>query len=124
MEPTIDNRCTTHPSKCDMETALSNPERVLPQAAVDVVVKIISIETTLPNSAVTDNKEISPSSMKRVMAGHTVTNAKKYIDGTVVESNSEATAYKPQPLPKTVVKLPSYVWSKIQQALADLRVLT
>lgn len=58
------------------------------------------------------------------MAGHTVTKAYKDVASIVVESDSNATDQKPQPLSKSFVEPQSDTRIEIERALAVLVVLT
>lgn len=57
--------------------------------------KSLSLETALPEPAVTTSKGRAPSFMEHVMAKHTVTKANEDMNGTIVESDSDAIDYKP-----------------------------
>lgn len=108
----------------DLATVRSDPERVLHRATAEVGLKTSSFETMLPEPVGLTNKETAPSSMKRVLAAHTFTNADLYMSGNVIESGSNAIYYKPQLLAKSIVKPPSNMKSKTGLALANLGLLT
>lgn len=59
-----------------------------------------------------------------MMAAHTVTRANEDMDGTVVESDSDADDYKPQLQSKSVHNPPSDMKSDVECSLADLDVVT
>lgn len=62
--------------------------------------------------------------MKRILAGHTVTRDTENMDTNAVESYSDATEYKPQPLSKYVVKPSSNKRTEIEGVFADMGVAT
>lgn len=121
---TIGNAGTTQTTRSDLPTVLSDPERVLDQATVDVGLKTPSFETVGPELAVMTNKKTAPSFVERVMSVHTITMDSKYMAGNVVESDYDAPSYKPKPSLKTLDKLLCGMRSEIELALADLGVVT
>lgn len=78
----------------------------------------------MPEPAFVGNKDTAPPFIEGVTAVHKVTMANEEMAGTLVESDSDCTDYKPQTPSKSVVKPLSDMRSKIERALADLNVVT
>lgn len=73
----------------------------------------LSVETELPELAVVTIKETAPSSMERLMSGHTFTKARKELADTVSESETNSIDFNPQTLLKSVNTLPSHMRNMI-----------
>lgn len=91
MEFTTDNACTTSSMRSDLAKEHSAPELVLHQSNVDVDKKAPWLEMAPPKPEATTEKKTAPSFMLRLMSAPRVTKANTDRDGTVVDSESDAT---------------------------------
>lgn len=119
MELITDNACPMRVTRPDLATALSNSERVLYRANVDVGAKAPSFETVLPKPAVMASSKTAPSSLEHVMAARTIMKGNKNMAGTVVERNYDATDYNLEIAWKPVVKPSFDMRSNFERALVD-----
>lgn len=88
------------------------------------VFKVPSFETALLEAVVMTSEETSPSFMEPVIAAHTVTEVYRDTISTIVESDSDATSWKLQALPKSVVKLLCDMKREIECSLPNSTVVT
>lgn len=95
----------------------------MPQATPNVGANSLSYETSLPEPAAKTARETVPSRVEPILVVHTVNMATKDVDGTAVESDSDATEHKLQPPSKSVPKLSLDTRRGIKRVLADLNVV-
>lgn len=123
-ELTTNNACPTRATRSNLATELSDPQCVGHWATVEVAVKTLSFKTILLEPAVTINRETVPWYIERLMAAHTVTKSSEDMDGTVIKSDSDPAGYELLTPSKPIVKPQCNMRSEIEQAMANLGVLT
>lgn len=122
MEITTDKASTMCATRSNLATALSDPERVLHRATVDMGEKPLSLETKLREPAVTKNYGTVQLFMERLMPALTVMRDNEEMAGTILEKDSDVIFLKAAATVKVRFKPLSDIRSKMERALADLGV--
>lgn len=119
MEFTTGSIGTKLAARVDLTITLSYNDLVMQGTNFEVGARFSSFDTALLEPGDLCSKE-----MDRGMVAHRTTKGNKYANDTVVESESDATDYEPQPLSWSVDRPLLESGSNIELALADLGVVT
>lgn len=100
IETTTDHRCPTCSTRSTLAAALSELEHMMHRAMTNVCVNSLLYETALREPNVLTSKKAAAAIMESLVVLYTVKKATEDMAGTNVESDSDCTKHKPQPLPK------------------------